>query len=56
MSSRLEQIRIELALRIRPFLADLPQQEFDALVGRMAALQVKYETRRNEDFLRPLEP
>lgn len=56
MAPRLEQIKLDLAQRIRPFLADLPQQECDGLIERMAALQLKYETRRNEDFLRPLEP
>jgi hypothetical protein len=53
---RLEQIRIELAQRIRPFLADLPQQEFDELVDRMAALQAKYETRRDEEFFSSTKP
>ena len=39
------ELRAAIADRIRPLYADLPSQEFDALVDRMAAIQMKYECR-----------
>lgn len=50
MTSRLEELKEDIAQRIRPVLLDLPEAEFDALVKRMAELQYKYEQRRRADM------
>jgi hypothetical protein len=39
-----------LEARIRPLVPDLSEEEFRALIERMAQLQYKYEARRAEDF------
>jgi hypothetical protein len=47
---RLEALRRDLETRIRPLVPDLSDEEFRALIERMAQLQYKYEARRAEDF------
>jgi len=47
---RLEALRRDLEARIRPLVPDLSDDEFQALIERMAQLQYKYEARRAEDF------
>ena len=47
---RLDALRRDLAARIRPLVPDLSEDEFQALIERMAQLQYKYEARRAEDF------
>ena len=50
MTSRLVELKEDIAQRIRPVVRDLPEAEFDALVARMAELQYKYEQRRRADM------
>ena len=50
MTSRLVELKEDIAQRIRPVMRDLPEAEFDALVERMAELQYKYEQRRRADL------
>lgn len=47
---RLEALRRDLEARIRPLVRDLSEEEFRALIERMAQLQYKYEARRADDF------
>jgi hypothetical protein len=47
---RLDALRRDLEARIRPLVPDLSNDEFRALIERMAQLQYKYEARRAEDF------
>jgi hypothetical protein len=47
---RLDALRRDLETRIRPLVPDLSNEEFQALIERMAQLQYKYEARRAEDF------
>jgi hypothetical protein len=47
---RLDALRRDLTARIRPLVPDLSDDEFEALIERMAQLQYKYEARRAEDF------
>jgi hypothetical protein len=42
-NERLEVIRAELRGRIRPVCRDMPEELFDDMVDRMAAIQLKYE-------------
>ena len=50
MDGRLDSLRRDLEHRIRPLVPDLSDEEFRALIERMAQLQYKYEARRAEDF------
>ena len=50
MDRRLDVLRRDLEVRIRPLVPDLSDEEFRALIERMAQLQYKYEARRAEDF------
>ena len=47
---RLDALRKDLEARIRPLVPELSEEEFRALVERMAQLQYKYEARRADDF------
>lgn len=47
---RLEALRRDIEARIRPLVPDLSNEEFQALIERMAQLQYKYEARRADDF------
>jgi hypothetical protein len=47
---RLDALRRDLETRIRPLVPDLSEDEFRALIERMATLQYKYEARRADDF------
>ena len=47
---RLEILRRDIEARIRPIVPDLSDEEFEALIERMAQLQYKYEARRADDF------
>lgn len=47
---RLEALRRDIEARIRPLVPDLSNDEFQALIERMAQLQYKYEARRADDF------
>jgi len=47
---RLDALRRDLETRIRPLVPDLSDEEFRALIERMAQLQYKYEARRADDF------
>jgi hypothetical protein len=42
-ATRLETLRIDIARRLRNICEAMPQQEFDALVERIAQLEYKYE-------------
>ena len=42
-SGRLSVIMTEVRERLRPVCADLPEDEFDAMVERIAQTQYKYE-------------
>ncbi|MCY7379344.1 MAG: hypothetical protein LH467_08430 [Gemmatimonadaceae bacterium] len=44
-ADRLERIEAELRRRLRPSCAEMPDDQFQELVQRMAALQLKYELR-----------
>ena len=50
LDGRLDALRRDLEARIRPLVPDLSDEEFHALIERMAQLQFKYEARRAEDF------
>jgi len=50
VDGRLDALRRDLEARIRPLVPDLSDEEFHALIERMAQLQYKYEARRAEDF------
>jgi len=50
VDGRLDALRRDLEARIRPLVPDLSDEEFRALIERMAQLQYKYEARRQEDF------
>lgn len=50
LDGRLDALRRDLEARIRPLVPDLSDEEFHALIERMAQLQYKYEARRAEDF------
>jgi hypothetical protein len=50
VDGRLDTLRRDLEARIRPLVPDLTDDEFRALIDRMARLQYKYEARRQEDF------
>ena len=45
---RLEGIEAELRRRLRSSCADMPDDQFQELVERMAALQLKYELRSTD--------
>src|SRR4051812_1538938 len=47
---RLDALRRDLETRIRPLVPELSEEEFGALIERMAQLQYKYEARRADDF------
>jgi hypothetical protein len=47
---RLDALRRDLETRIRPLVPELSEEEFSALIERMAQLQYKYEARRADDF------
>jgi hypothetical protein len=46
----MEKLRREIGERLKPVLGDLPAEEFDQLVERMARVQRKFERFRREDF------
>ena len=50
--SRLERTKSEIARRIRAVCPDMPEEEFDDLLTRMATIEIKYTQRRKEDFLK----
>jgi hypothetical protein len=56
VEGRLDMLRRDLEVRIRPLVPDLSDEEFRALVERMAQLQYKYEARRAEDFFDRVRP
>ena len=56
MDGRLDTLRRDLEHRIRPLVPDLDEEEFRALIERMAQLQYKYEARRAEDFFQRRTP
>jgi hypothetical protein len=46
----LERARASIEKRLKRVCADMPAEEFQQLVTRMANIQVKYTTRRGEDL------
>ena len=48
-ATRLHNIEGELRRRLRPSCADMPDDQFQELIERMAALQLKYEMRSDDD-------
>lgn len=56
LDGRLDALRRDLEVRIRPLVPDLDEVEFRALIERMAQLQYKYEARRAEDFFQRRTP
>jgi len=48
---RLNELRGEIATRLRPSCSHLSTPDFEELVERMARLQRKYEQQLGEDFL-----
>ncbi|MEO7857813.1 MAG: hypothetical protein ABIU76_12500 [Gemmatimonadaceae bacterium] len=44
-AERLEHIEAELRQRLRPSCTEMPADQFQELVERMASLQLKYELR-----------
>ena len=53
----MEKLCREIGERLKPILGDLPAEEFDQLVERMARVQRKFERFRREDFFpEPDEP
>jgi hypothetical protein len=46
-------VRSTIAERVRPFCEHLSEDEFDALVSRMALIEVKYTRRRQQISTRP---
>jgi hypothetical protein len=50
VDGRLDALRRDLETRIRPLVPELSEEEFRALIERMAQLQYKYEARRADDF------
>lgn len=51
-----EQLVADIAARVRPAVPDLPAGEFDALVRRMADLELKYRDRRTPAWSPSLPP
>lgn len=41
-----------IALRVRAVCGGMPAEEFDALVSRMATVEIKYAMRKTADFFR----
>jgi hypothetical protein len=46
----LQRIKTDVAARLRSVCAGMSDAEFDQLVERIAAIQVKYNLRRSEDL------
>ena len=54
--ARFEQVRNDVAKRLRPACAHIPEDEFAALVDRMTTIHLKYLYRRVVDlFPEPLD-
>lgn len=51
-SPRLAELRVEIAERLRKVCIAMPDEEFDALVARMAEVEYKYEANANSDRVR----
>jgi hypothetical protein len=51
MDTRIETLREEIALRLRPVMQNLSEGEFSQLVRQMAELQDRYETRALRDYM-----
>lgn len=49
----LERLKRDIAARLRPVCARLPEAEFAALVDRVARLDMKYRARRTDDLFDP---
>ena len=47
-ATRLKSIEAELRRRLRASCADMPDDQFQELIERMAALQLKYEMRSDD--------
>lgn len=43
---RFDRMKADIARRLRPVCARMPEPEFDALVERIAAINIKYDARR----------
>lgn len=43
---RFDRMKADIARRLRPVCASMPQQEFDELVERIATINIKYDARR----------
>ena len=43
--------RARIAERLRPLCAHVPEEEFSALVAKMAEVEIKYAHRRLEDLI-----
>jgi len=52
LDSHIDLLREDIARRIRPAMANTPDEEFNRLVARMAELQRKYENRERGEFFR----
>ena len=46
----LEQVRREIGERLKPICGDMPPDEFNQLVERMARVQRKFERYRRDEF------
>ena len=47
-----ERTKRRISSRVRVVCAEMPPEEFDALVSRMATVEIKYAVRRSADFFR----
>ena len=43
--ARLAQVRDDIAKRLRPINAEMPEKEFNDMIQRMAEIQLRFETR-----------
>ena len=51
-----EQVRADVARRVRPAVPTMPHVEFDALVDRIVAVELKYDARRRTPGAMPRVP
>ena len=47
-----ERTKRRIASRLRVVCAEMPSEEFEALVSRMATVEIKYALRKTADFFR----
>jgi len=59
LESRIQELKDDIARRVRPLIGAIPEDEFETLVDQMARIQFKYEAMEHERVVRtppPWEP